>query len=82
MNHNSISQLSDSELLEAFSKMKPSPVMDAFFIGFLIGILIFGAASNAWGFTMLIPLFLIYIFLKKPRRYNAMKKEIEKSGLL
>lgn len=41
--------------------------MDAFFIGFLVGILIFGAAASSWGFTALIPLFLIYVFLKKSK---------------
>ena len=75
---NNLSKLSDQELMEEFKKIKPSPVFDAFFIGFLVGILIYGAASNAWGFALLIPLFLIYLFLKKPKRYKALKEEMEK----
>ena len=51
-----LSQLTDKELLDEAKKIKPSPVFDAFFIGFLIGIIIFGVAGNAWGFTLLIPL--------------------------
>ncbi len=81
MNQQDLSNLSDSELLEAFGNIKPSPLKDAFFIGFLIGILIFGAGTNAWGFTMLIPLYLIYVFLRKPKKYNTLKKEIERRGL-
>ncbi len=81
MNQQQLSQLSDKELLEVFRDNKPSPMIDAFFIGFLIGIIIFGVAAKAWGFFMLIPLFLIYILLKKPKRYAAIRKELNKRGL-
>jgi hypothetical protein len=81
MSKKDVSQLNDQALLDEFKSMKPNPIFDAFFIGFLIGIMIFGAAASAWGFTFLIPLFLIYLFLKKPKRYNALKKEIEKRNL-
>lgn len=81
MNQQELSQLSDEELLEEVRKNKPSPLIDAFFIGFLVGILIFSIAANAWGFTSLIPLFLIYLFLKKPKRCEALKKEMEKRNL-
>lgn len=81
MKHKDLAQLSDQELLEEFKKNKPSPLFDAFFIGFLIGILIYGAAAEAWGFTLLIPLILIYLFLKKPKYYKALKAEVQKRGL-
>lgn len=81
MNQKELSQLTDNELLEVAKNNKPSPIIDAFFIGFLVGILIYGAAANAWGFVMLIPLFLIYILLKKPKRYEELKKELEKRNL-
>lgn len=81
MNQKELAQLTDQELLELAKNNKPSPILDAFFIGFLVGILIYGAATNAWGFVMLIPLFLIYLFLKKPKRYEAMKKEMKARGL-
>ncbi|MEX0321185.1 MAG: FUSC family protein [Puniceicoccaceae bacterium] len=81
MNQQELSQLSDEELLEEVRTNKPSPLIDAFFIGFLVGILIFSIAANAWGFTSLIPLFLIYLFLKKPKRCEALKKEMEKRNL-
>ena len=78
MNQETITELSDQELLEEVKKIKPSPIMDAFFIGFLVGILIYGAAANSWGFTALIPLFLIYLFLKKSKKYEALQNELEK----
>jgi len=81
MNQKELSQLTDKELREAAKNNKPSPIIDAFFIGFLVGIIIYGAAANAWGFIILLPLFLIYLLLKKPKRYEALKKELEKRNL-
>ena len=81
MNQKELSQLTDKELLEVTKNNKPSPIIDAFFIGFLVGIIIYGAAANAWGFVILLPLFLIYILLKKPKRYEELKKELEKRNL-
>jgi hypothetical protein len=81
MNQQELSQLSDNELLDEFRKIKPSPLMDAFFIGFLIGVIIFGVAASAWGFTILIPLVLIYLFLKKSTRFESLKRELGKRNL-
>lgn len=81
MNPQELSQLSDEELLELDKSSKPSPLFDAFFIGFMIGILIFSATASAWGLTSLIPLYLIYIFLKKPKKYEALKSELKKRNL-
>jgi len=69
-------QFTDEELLDEAKHNKPSPILDAFFIGFLVGIIIYSVASNTWGFITLLPLFLIYVFLKKPKKYEALKKEI------
>lgn len=81
MNPNELAQLSDEELLEEFKKIKPSPLIDAFFIGFLIGIIIYSVAMNSWGLVTLIPLYLIYVFLKKPKKYEALKQELEARNL-
>ena len=81
MSPKELSQLSDQELMEVAKHNKPSPIIDAFFIGFLVGIIIYGIAANAWGFIIIVPLFLIYILLKKPKRYEALKKELEKRNL-
>lgn len=81
MNQKELSELTDKELLEAVKNNKPSPIIDAFFIGFLIGIFIYGAAANARGFIILLPIFLTYILLKKPKRYKALKKEMEKRNV-
>jgi len=81
MDRNDLSKLSDTELLELVKGSKPSPIIDAFFIGFLVGIIIYGVVANAWGLSILIPLYLIYIFLKKPKEYKALKSELKKRNL-
>jgi hypothetical protein len=76
-----LSHLTDQQLLEAAKNNKPSPLFDAFFIGFLIGILVYSAAANAWGLVSIVPLVLIYAFLKKPKQYEAIRKELKKRNL-
>ena len=51
----------------AQNKTTPSPTVNAFLIGFLIGIVVFSVAVNSWGFLTLIPLFLIYKLTRKPQ---------------
>lgn len=81
MNQNELSQLPDKALLELKNNSKPKPIIDAFFIGFLVGIIIYSASANSWGFLTLIPLYLIYIFLQKPKKYQALKNELKKRNL-
>jgi hypothetical protein len=59
MKQDEISQLSNEALQAEANKIKPSPWIDAFFIGFLVGIIIYSVAANTWGLVTIIPLFLI-----------------------
>ena len=81
MNQQELEKLTDEALLEAAKNNRPSPMIDAFFIGFLVGIVIYGAAANAWGFMFLLPLFLIYRLLKKPKQYLALQTELKRRNL-
>lgn len=81
MNPENLSQLSDTELLDELKKIKPSPLFDAFFIGFLGGIVIFSVVVSSWGLVTIIPLYLIYLFLKKGKKHKALMAEAEKRGL-
>lgn len=76
-----LAQLSEHELRELVKQNKPSPIIDAFFIGFLVGIIIYSVAANSWGLVSLIPLYLIYGFLKKPRQWQALQNELKKREL-
>lgn len=81
MNSEKLSKLSDEELLEVAEHNKPSPLVDAFFIGFLVGIIIFGLAVSAWSFFALPLLFVLRGFLKKPKQHEALQKELKKRNL-
>lgn len=78
MDPKEIAQLTDQELQDEFHKIKASPITDAFLIGFLVGIIIFSVVVSTWGLFSLIPLYLIYVFLKKSKKYEALKEELKK----
>lgn len=81
MNREELSQLTDEELLEVAKNNKPSPLLDAFFIGFLAGIVIFSVAANTWGILTVIPLYIIYRMLKKPKQHEALQQELKDRNL-
>ena len=81
MNQKESSELTGQELIEEIKKIKPSPIVDAFFIGFLVGIIIYSLVANSWGFLTLIPLFIVYRLLKKSKRNEALKKELKERRL-
>ena len=76
-----LAQLNDEQLMEVAKQNRPSPLFDAFFIGLLIGIIIFGVATNGWWWFAIVPLFLIYQFLKKPKLHEALRQELEKRNI-
>lgn len=81
MNSEQLSQLSNEELLEVAKNNKPSPIFDALFIGFLFGVIVFSVAANTWGLVTIIPAYLIYRFLKKPKQYEDLQAELKKRNL-
>lgn len=81
MNKEELSKLTNEELMEFAKNNKPSPIVDAFFIGFLVGVIIYGAVANTWGFIIILPLFLIYRFLKKPKQQEALQHELTSRNL-
>ncbi|MEM7657029.1 MAG: FUSC family protein [Bacteroidota bacterium] len=81
MSQEELSQLSDEELLTEAKKIKPSPIIDAFFIGFLIGIIVYSVVVSASGMFTLLPLLMVYLLLKKSTKYEALKKELKARGL-
>jgi hypothetical protein len=80
-NSRDFSRLSDEELLAEAKQNRRSPIFDATFIGFLVGVSIYGVVANSWGFFLLVPLFLIYLMLKKPKRHAELQKELKDRGL-
>lgn len=67
MNARNLSELTDEELLQEAKKIKSATITDAVLIGFLIGIVVYSIIKNSFGFLTLIPLFLAYKLLNKPK---------------
>jgi len=81
MEQKTLTELTDQELIEEAKKQKSSPLVDAFFVGFLVGIVIFSLLVNSWGFLTLIPLWMIYSLVKKSKRNEALTKEMKMRSL-
>jgi len=63
------SEVTDQELVAQEKKRKSSAMMNATFIGFIFGIVVWGVAKNNIGFFALIPLYFAYkLFTKNNER--------------
>ncbi|WP_031427784.1 hypothetical protein [Flavimarina sp. Hel_I_48] len=76
-----LSEFTDEELLAEAKKMKSSAVTNALFIGFLIGILIYGTVKNSLGLLALLPLFLIYKLIKGSKKNKPLEEELKARNL-
>jgi hypothetical protein len=74
MNRKELSELIDQELLDESKRIKLNPWLDAFLIGLLIGIIVYGVIINSIGLLAIIPLFLIYVQIKKSKKQKALVK--------
>lgn len=60
MNPKELSDLTDQELLQEAKKRRSASILNAFLIGFLIGIVFYSIVKNSLGFLTLIPLGFAY----------------------
>lgn len=81
--HQNLHSLSNDELLAEAKKMKSFSFTHAFFIGFLIGIVLYSVFKNTWGLLTLIPWYFIYKLLQDPKnaRYEALQKVLKERNL-
>jgi len=78
------SALTDQELLDHAKKMKSNSIMNALFIGFLLGIVFYSIVKNSWGFFTLIPLYFVYKLINNPKNDKAnesLKKLLKERNL-
>jgi hypothetical protein len=75
------SELTDQELLDEAKKMKSTSTINAAFIGFMVGIIIYSIVKNSWGIVTLIPLFLIYKLVTNSKNKKPLEKELKARNL-
>ncbi len=61
---------SGQELLDATKEKKPT-FINAFLIGIMIGVIIYGVANNNIGFFGLIPILIAFRVFNKPKSKNT-----------
>lgn len=76
-----LSELTDQELLQEAKKMKSNAIVNAAFIGFLIGVIFYSVIKNTWGLLTLIPLFLVYKLLQKPKHNKELEELLKERNL-
>ncbi|QIL75421.1 hypothetical protein [Hymenobacter sp. HDW8] len=71
------SKLTLEELVLEEKKAKKNEIFSAGFIGFMVGIMIYGIVKNGFGFLYIaIPLFLIFLFYKNSQTQKQNLKQI------
>jgi len=81
MNQKELSELTDQELLDKAKKMKSNSTINALFIGFLVGIIIYSIVVNSVGFFTLIPLFFVYKLIDKSKNKKDLENQLKERDL-
>lgn len=70
MKQKNLSELTDQELLLEAKKARSTAIIDAILIGAMIGVVFYSVMQKTFGILMLIPLFLAYKLISKPKYKN------------
>ena len=76
MEPSTLATLSDEELRAELKKLSTGKKIDGFLIGIFIGIAIYSAAKNGSWFATILPLFFVFLFLRKRRKVAAIQEEL------
>lgn len=78
MKPESLTELSNQELLQQIKRIKTNLIIDAAIIGSTIGVVIYSAVQNGFGFFTFFPLLLAYIIIRNSKNNKILEKEIQK----
>ncbi|MNK07744.1 hypothetical protein D3C87_256620 [compost metagenome] len=78
MKPENLTELSDQELLQKINKIRSNRIIDAVIIGFTIGVVIYSAVKNGFGFFTFFPLLLTYIIVRNSKNNKILEKEMQK----
>lgn len=78
MKPKNLTELSDEELFQKLKKLKTNKIMDATLVGIAIGIAIYSAVKNGFGFATFFPLILAYIIVRNSANNKILEKEIQR----
>jgi hypothetical protein len=78
MEPENLTALNDQELLAKMKKLKTNKIVDATIIGFTIGIVIYSAVKNGFGFFTFFPLIITYVIVRNSTNNKILENEIQK----
>lgn len=78
MKPESLTELSDQELLQKIKKLKTNKTIDATIIGITIGIVIYSAVKNGFDFFTFFPLIIAYVIVRNSTNNKILEKELQK----
>lgn len=78
MKPENLAELNDQELLQQLKKLKTNKVVDAAMIGFTIGIVVYSAVKNGFGFFTFFPLLLTFVIARNSKNNKILEQEVEK----
>ena len=70
--------MTDAELLKKRKAFKNGKIVNAFIVGFTIGIFVYGAVNNGFGLFTFFPLAIAYLLIRNSRNEKILEAEIER----
>ena len=81
MEKKEFTDLTNEELLKEKEKIQYNKMVNAILIGFCVGIFIFSAVKNGFGFFTFFPLLLTYPFIKNGKKIKVLAEELKSRKL-
>jgi len=78
MKPENLSELSNEQLLQKLKKIKMNAMIDALLVGVTIGIVVYSAVVNGFGFFTFFPLIITYVIVRNSANTKILEKEIQK----
>lgn len=76
MKQKELAKLTEAELLQEKKKIKSSNIVHAFLIGIFIGVAVYSAVKNGFGFFTFFPLIFVYFLLQNGKKSKALDEEL------
>lgn len=78
MKTESLTTLTDQELLQKSKALKNNKIIDAALVGFTVGIVVYSAVKNGFGFFTFFPLVLTYAIARNAKNNKILEIELQK----
>jgi len=78
MKPENLTELSEQTLLKKVKEIKTNKIIDAVIIGVTIGIVVYSAVKNGFGFFTFFPLLITYIIVRNSNNTKILEAAIQK----